>query len=271
MCNNNSEKKLVFGEIVSNTQIAPEHFDLKILCPYIASSINPGQFVLIKISHQSTDPLLCRPFAVYKVKDNVIEILYKTVGKGTRLLSGKRSGEILSIVGPLGNGFSIDDSFSIAILVAGGMGIAGLMMLAEKLKHLRIITLIGACSKDKIIGEKDLAEIGSEILVITEDGSCGYKGLVSQMLENLLLKKDLLIQNSCIFACGPIPMIKAVSKIARQNNIRAFVSLEERMACGLGACLGCAYEVISSDGNKQYKMVCVDGPVFSAQEIIIET
>ncbi len=271
MCNDKFDKKLVIGEIISNDRITPEHFCLKLFCPYIAKSIIPGQFILVRVSHQSSDPLLSRPFAVYKVRDNVIEILYKIVGKGTTILSGKLAGDTLNIIGPLGNGFQIDGNFETVILVAGGMGIAGLMNLAEKLNDKKIITLIGACSKDSVIGEKDLIDIGSEVLVATEDGSCGYKGLVSQMLEDLLLKKDLKIQDSRIFACGPIPMIKSVSKIARQHNITAFVSLEERMACGLGACLGCAYEVISSDGHKQYKMVCVDGPVFNAQEIIIET
>lgn len=269
MQNNKSDKKLVIGEIISNDQITPKHFNLKLLCPYIAKSIVPGQFILIRVNHQSSDPLLSRPFAVYKIRDNMIEILYKIVGKGTQILSRKPVGETLNIIGPLGNGFPIDDCFDTAILVAGGMGIAALMSLAEKLKHKRIITLIGACSEDMIIGEKDLSDIGSEILIATEDGSCGYKGLVSQMLEDLLI--NLEIKNSYIFACGPIPMLKSISKIAKQYNIPAFVSLEERMACGLGACLGCAYEVISSDGHKQYKMVCVDGPVFSAQEIIIET
>lgn len=268
---NKPDKKLVIGEIISSDQITTEHFSLKLLCPYIAKNIVPGQFILIRISRQSSDPLLCRPFAVYKARNGIIEILYKIVGKGTQILSGKSVGETLDIIGPLGNGFPIDGDFNTAILVAGGMGIAALMHLAEKLNHLKLITLIGACSKEKIIGEKDLVEIGSEVLIATEDGSCGHKGLVSNILENLLLEEDFRKQNSCIFACGPIPMLKSVSRIAIEHSIPAFVSLEERMACGLGACLGCACEVRSSNGHKQYKMVCADGPVFSSREIIIET
>jgi len=265
-----NDKKIIRSEIISLMNITPEHYIMELLCPHIAHNAKPGQFVQVRIDRISSDPLLCRPFAVYKISGDTIELMLKIAGKGTRILSEKPIGDVLDVIGPLGNGFPLDSDFQTAIIVAGGMGIASLMGVAESLKERNIVALLGACSQDRLLCESELADLGAKTYVATDDGSCGYKGFVSQLLEDILTNPnsmELRIANSRIFACGPLPMLKLVSTIAKAYNITAYVSLEERMACGLGACMGCACKVISTDASRQYKMVCSDGPVFDAQEI----
>jgi dihydroorotate dehydrogenase electron transfer subunit len=260
-------KQIVNAKITSKTQLSAEHFQIRLSCPYIAQNIVPGQFIQVRLSKLSSDPLLCRPFAVYRIDGDFIDILFKLVGKGTRLLSEKFVGDELEITGPLGNGFPIDDSFNTALLVAGGMGIAALRLLVEKLER-KIIILLGACSEDMLLGIDDLVASGVSVLTATEDGSCGYRGMVSQLLEHVISEGKHNADDCRIYSCGPMPMMKAIAEIAIKHNIRAYISLEEKMACGLGACLGCACEVRSSDGKIHYKMVCADGPVFDVQEIV---
>ncbi len=260
-------RKLVNGKIISKKRITDEHFQITIDCPHIANNIIPGQFIQIRLNKDLTDPLLCRPFAVYKRNGDFIDVLFKIVGKGTNLLSQKNVGDDLDLTGPLGNGFPLEEDFDIALLVAGGMGVAGLFLLAEHFRHKNVVMLIGACSQDKIIGIDDLNEIGVNTKIATDDGSCGYEGMVTDLLKDLVYDRNDLTKIR-IFSCGPIAMLKEVTQIAKRKNIPAYVSLEEKMACGVGACMGCACEVISSDKRTKYKMVCTDGPVFNAQEIL---
>ena len=263
-----SHKQVVTGKIISKTQLSPEHFQIGFHCPYIAQNIAPGQFIQIRLSRQLSDPLLCRPFAVYRLSDDVIYILFKVVGKGTRFLSEKVVDEEMEIAGPLGNGFPLNDDSETIILIAGGMGIAALFRLAEKLNHRRIIAMLGACSQDRLLGAEDLMTLGIDIHIATDDGSCGYKGMVSELFKDIISKENQILSSYKIFSCGPMPMLKAVAQIANEFRIPAYVSLEEKMACGVGACMGCACETVSPDGNTQYKMVCTDGPVFNVQEIV---
>jgi dihydroorotate dehydrogenase electron transfer subunit len=258
------QSKSVTGKIVSKTQIVAGHFQMGLLCPYIARNANPGQFIQLRVT-RSYDPLLCRPLAVYRSSEDVFDILFKVVGRGTRILAEKAVGDTMDIIGPLGNGFPVDGDLRQAILIAGGMGVAALMKLAEEIAERKIIALIGASTRDKIVGEKDLADLGVEVHIATEDGSAGHKGMVSELLEKILLEME---DPPSVFACGPTAMLKVVARIAARFNIPTYVSLEERMACGVGACLGCACQVTSSEGETQYKMVCSDGPVFDAQEIL---
>jgi dihydroorotate dehydrogenase electron transfer subunit len=259
------QKKVLTGKIMSKTQVTDGHFMMGIFCPYIAQNAKPGQFILVRVS-KSYDPLLSRPLAVYRSKGDIFEIMFKVVGKGTGLLSEKNIGETIGIVGPLGKCFPMDDDFQIAIFVAGGMGIAALMSLAEAFKTRRVVAIIGASTSNKVLGDKDFVSLGAEVHIATEDGSSGYKGKVSELLEEILLKNGFI---SCrIFACGPVPMLKAVYQIANRYNISTYVSLEERMACGVGACMGCVCRVNSPADEIIYKTVCVDGPVFDARELV---
>ncbi len=260
----------VKAKIVSNRKIAPLHYKLALDAPPIAKDIMPGQFMHVKCS-DSYEPLLRRPFSLHKVKDRHIEVLYEVVGRGTELLAKKKSGEFLDIIGPLGNGFSFTrmthDARRRTVLVAGGMGVAPLLALAEKLVRgkSKLYVLIGAKTKDRILCEKDFKKLGCEVKIATDDGSKGFKGLVTD-----LLRQKLLVTG--IYACGPNAMLKEVARIAQKHNVQCQVSLEEYMACGVGVCLGCPVKVKMMDEGRrtkdEYKMVCKDGPVFNAEEII---
>lgn len=241
---------------------------MRIESPYLTKNSKPGQFVEIKIS-DGIEPLLRRPLGVHRILKNGIDLLYAVVGKGTETLSKKKAGEEIDLIGPLGNGFDIAASTKAAILVAGGIGVAPLLALAEHLGYRskgvgcrkKILVLIGACKKEHILCENDFKKLGCKVVIATDDGSKGHKGFVTDLLNTIPTAYSL--QPTTIYACGPAGMLKTVSKVAREKRIPCQVSLEERMACGVGVCLGCPVKVKSGE----YKMVCKDGPVFDAEEI----
>jgi len=229
--------------------------------PKIAKKAYPGQFVNVKIS-QDADPLLRRPFSIHQIKGSSIKILYEVVGKATQALSEKKAGEYLDIIGPLGKGFSVINS-RISILVAGGMGVAPLVFLAEKIKKGKTMVLIGAKTEGQILCEKDFRGLGCEVKISTDDGSKGFQGKVTELLKQILHARQHPLESIVIYACGPKPMLKEISRISKIYKVPAQISLEEHMACGIGACLGCVVE--TDEGSKR---VCKDGPVFKAEEIV---
>lgn len=247
------------AKLLSNKRVKDNYLHCILDAPAIANNARPGEFVNIRIT-DTLDPLLRRPLSIHAVKGRTIEVLYEVVGRSTQVLSEKKAGESLDIIGPLGNGFSILD-VQYSILVAGGMGVAPLVFLAKKIGRRRATVLIGAETKNHIHCEKEFKELGCEVKVSTDDGSKGFKGRITGLLKNLLSTTDSRL--SAIYACGPRPMLKEIALISKEKNIPAQISLEEHMACGIGACLGCA--VNTKDG---YKRVCKDGPVFEAKEII---
>ena len=254
------------AKIITNQKIAPDHFILSFKAPgSMAKKIKPGQFFKIKVNN-SNKPLLRRPFSVHKIGNSKIEILYKVVGEATRILSTKKTGNMLDILGPLGNGFDADRSGP-AILVGGGHGVAPLVELAKNfVKHKTIpAVFIGARTKEHIVCDKEFEKLGAQVHIITEDGSKGRKGLVTEFVKSKITSKSSK-KPATIYACGPSPMLAAVGKLAKQYKIPCRVSLEEYMACGIGTCLGCAVKTRSG-----YKMVCKDGPVFDAKEIAWQT
>ena len=257
-------------KIIANQRISKEYFKITLRSLKIASWAHPGEFIEIKIADSYT-PLLRRPFSLHRVRDNKIEILYQVVGKGSEILSQKKAGEYLDVIGPLGSGFTYQAASrkpQAAILVAGGIGVAPLIFLAEKLaerrtlnSELRTIVLIGAKTKNEVLCEKEFKKLGYAVKISTDDGSRGFKGYVSELLD-----KELSTMNhglSTIYACGPRLMLKEISAISKQYKIPAQVSLEEHMACGTGACLGCVVKT-----KNGFQRVCKEGPVFDAQEII---
>lgn len=251
------------AKLLSNKRLKDNYLHCILNAPQIAKAARPGQFVNIRIT-DTLDPLLRRPLSIHRVNGPKIEILYEVAGRGTQILSEKKAGEYLDIIGPLGNGFTILNT-KCPLLVAGGMGVAPLLFLAEKTgiqyPALRIQILIGAKTKKHIHCEKEFKELGCEVKVSTDDGSKGFKGRVSDLLKTLLSTIDYRL--STIYGCGPKPMLKEIALISRERNIPAQISMEEHIACGIGACLGCAVETIAG-----YRRVCKDGPVFEAQEII---
>jgi dihydroorotate dehydrogenase electron transfer subunit len=198
--------------------------------------------------------------------------LYELKGIGTKGLSLSKPGEYLDVIGPLGNGFDFRKPLTAnrkPILVAGGMGVAPLLFLAEKLVNgpwtmdhgQKPIILMGTKTKKQILCEKEFKQLGFDVKIATDDGSFGFKGKVTDLLDDFLLTENP--QPLTVFSCGPRPMLKELSRIASSQNIPAQVSLEEHMACGIGACLGCVVKTTYG-----YKRVCKDGPVFVAQDLV---
>lgn len=245
-------------------------YKMKLSSGYLAKHAVAGQFIEIRCV-KGMDPLLRRPLGVHRITAGGIEALYEVVGKGTALLAAMCAGAELDIIGPLGNGFDLGRSSDINILVAGGIGVAPLVALAESLskrRGKRVHVMIGARTKSHVMCEKEFRTLGCAVKVSTDDGSKGLRGLVTEPLKEFLETCELNaylpeLRHAAIYACGPNPMLKAVSRIASEHGIPCQVSFEERMACGVGVCLGCPVKVI---GN-EYKMVCKDGPVFNAAEI----
>jgi len=258
--------KDVKAKILSNDKVGHVYYKMHLDAPYIARAAKPGQFVQVKCS-DSTEPLLRRPFSIHKVKRG-IEILYEAVGRGTDILSRKKEGGFVDVLGPLGSGFSMPDRASSleprAIIIAGGIGAAPLVYLADELakKKIKTIVLIGAKTKHLILCEKDFKKVTPEVYVSTDDGSYGCRGLVSKLFHKILKTTESKFE-TIVYVCGPHGMLKCISDICMERNFECQVSLEEKMACGIGACLGCV--VNTRSGNK---LACKDGPVFNSSEII---
>ncbi|MBN2097146.1 MAG: dihydroorotate dehydrogenase electron transfer subunit [Candidatus Omnitrophica bacterium] len=253
--------KIIQGKfrILDNRKVGRGYFRMAIAAPRIAKAARPGQFVLLRCSN-GPEPLLRRPFSFHRLRKNSFELLYKVVGRGTNLLSKKKKADTIDVLGPLGNGFNLR---SPAILVAGGMGVAPLVALAEQLADRKqILVFIGARTKQEVLCRQDFKRLGLKVHIATDDGSLGYKGLVTGLLKKILLRTTNYELRTTIYACGPKPMLKELSQIGRRSGMTTYGSLEENMACGVGACLGCAVSTTSG-----YKKVCSDGPVFNLQEI----
>ncbi|MFA5410690.1 MAG: dihydroorotate dehydrogenase electron transfer subunit [Candidatus Omnitrophota bacterium] len=262
------------AKIKFNKRIQGNYFYLAFSAARIAKLALPGQFVNIRVS-DSCEPLLRRPFSIYRINGASVEIMYEVVGKATEILSEKKRGEYLDVIGPLGNGFSYQPSAVSRqpVIVAGGMGVAPLVFLAEKLVHGKPIILLGAKTKKQVLCEKEFKKIGCGVKIATDDGSEGLSGKVTDLLKGFLgaaedgrvrsVAKPLLRGRTAIYACGPRPMLKEISNIAKKYKITAQISLEEHMACGIGACLGCVVKT-----KKGFLRVCKEGPVFDSEEII---
>lgn len=257
-------------KVIKNIEVVKNYYKILLSSGQMARLCEPGQFVEIKVA-DSYDPLLRRPFSIHRIRGKNLEILYEVVGKGTQILSQKKVGEYLDIIGPLGNGFDYQlpiTNYQLPILVAGGMGVAPLIFLAEQIKKRNTqyamhntLVLIGAKTRNHIFCEKEFKDLGCEVKISTDDGSRGFKGKVTDLLNKVL--SSIQYPVSRIYACGPRPMLKEIAALSRRYNMPAQISLEEHMACGIGACLGCVVD--TQDG---YKQVCKEGPVFNAEEII---
>ncbi len=236
-------------------------FVLNAHAPAIAATARPGQFVNIKVDG-SCDPLLRRPFSIYRVVGDSIEVLFNVVGKGTRILSEKKKGDTVDVLGPLGVPYGIDPAVGNALLVAGGLGVAPMPFLSDALaaRKIPIHNFLGARSQTLLVTEHL-----PNLRVATDDGSTGFHGSIVAGLEHYL---DLhALAAAKIFACGPNRMLEALTAFAAKRGIACEVSLECAMACGIGICQGCPVEM--AEGARKYNLVCKDGPVFDATRINI--
>ncbi|MCJ7686647.1 MAG: dihydroorotate dehydrogenase electron transfer subunit [Desulfobacteraceae bacterium] len=252
-------------EIVFNRRVAANTFFMGLRSPKIVSEARPGQFVMLKVG-RGMDPLLRRPFSICGIReDDLVLILYRVVGQGTAIMSDAMERESLSVLGPLGSGFEIPQRGEKPILVSGGMGIAPLIFLASIMEPGSFTFLAGFGSAKEIVATDEIGSSGLDLSISTDDGSSGHRGLVTELLENRLAGFNGNIK-PVVFSCGPLPMLKEVAAITLYKDVPCQVSLEASMACGLGACQGCAIRR-SSEQAIAYYHVCQDGPVFDVKDL----
>ena len=252
-----SEKSREEAIVIRQEEIADGVFSMWLQTDEIAKNAKAGQFISVYCKDGSR--MLPRPISICEIdkKDGALRIVYRVAGKGTEEFSGMRAGMILDILGPLGNGFPKKSKK--AILIGGGIGIPPMLELAKELE----------CEKQIVLGYRDELflteefEKAGEIYLATEDGSMGTKGTVLDAIRVNELKADI------IYACGPTPMLKAVKEYAKEAGIECWISMEERMACGIGACLACVCKSRHKDShtNVHNKRICKEGPVFLAEEV----
>lgn len=261
--------KQVFAKLVKKEKLLDGLYKFSLETKEIVDIVKPGNFIEIRIN-ENLDPFLRRPISIYNIEKEkgIIEIIFQVKGKGTELLSKKQEGDFIDIIGPLGNGvFKFEKHKNIAV-IGGGIGIFPLYELTKEAKelNLNIDTYIGFRNKELVVLEKEFKNTSNNLTITTDDGSYKNKGFaIDYLKENLKTKKV-----DCIYTCGPLPMIKAVKALAEENNIECQISLEEKMGCGLGACLGCAVKTAeSSKEDPQYVHVCKDGPVFESKSVEI--
>lgn len=251
------EKIKLTAKVVSQERLTDDIFSMWIQADPIAAAAKPGQFISVYTKDPSR--LLPRPISLCQV-DRVqgrLRIVYRVVGAGTEEFSGYQAGDHIEVMGPLGNGFPLKDKK--AFLVGGGIGIPPMLELARSLD----------CEKQMVLGYRDVLFLNKEfephgaVYVATEDGSAGTKGNVIDAIKANGLKADV------IYACGPTPMLRALKAYAEENGIECWLSLEEKMACGIGACLACVCQSKEVDDHSHVhnKRICKDGPVFLAQEV----
>jgi dihydroorotate dehydrogenase electron transfer subunit len=253
-------------QIVSNERDTDSYFRLVLSAPQIAPLIEPGQFAHVRIPPLK-DALLRRPFSIFQVAGDTFSILYKNVGKGTDALARMRAGEELSVIAPLGHGFTIPKAGGeTPLLVAGGYGMAAMFLLAQRSPQKGIV-FVGGRRRVDILCEKEFAALSWEVRATTEDGSHGEKGLVTQPLLAALRTPHSALRTRKLFACGPTPMLKAVGKIAADFNLPCELSMDEHMCCGVGTCLTCVIPVKAGNGW-EYQRTCTEGPVFDARQIV---
>ena len=267
----------MIAKVLYNERIGEHYRRLGLSCHGVGQGSQPGQFVMLRINKRD-DPFLARPFAIHRRRPlgpflqgqapEGIEILYRIVGKGTRILSLLTPDEEVELWGPLGRGFSIPLEIQEHMIVAGGVGVAPMLSLAEEIarSHKRLAVFIGGRSRNDLLCMDDFQSLNCELFLATEDGSEGEKALVS----DLLTKKFPLFNpgQHALYASGPHALLRKVAELAREKESFCQVTLESRMACGVGACLGCVVATVPPDGSSgRYKRVCKEGPVFQAHDI----
>jgi dihydroorotate dehydrogenase electron transfer subunit len=243
------------ADVVENRPLNENHFVLTFRPQESSPDPEPGQFYMIGTG-STADPLLKRPFCFFDRVNGDIQLLYRVRGRGTELLRDKKSGDLVDVLGPLGNPWPMPPKKEHPLIVAGGVGIASVMPLVTGLTK-RATVLYGGRSRDELLMLEELKAVAGELRTSTEDGSHGAKGLVTDLV------RGISGENHVIYACGPEGMLKAIAEMARERGLNGYVSLEEHMACGVGACLGCAVMT-----KKGYKRVCKEGPVFKMGEVV---
>ena len=249
-----SEQRKETTKVISQERIATDIYSMWIETS-LAGSARPGQFISIYTKDEGK--LLPRPISICEIGTNRLRIVYRIAGAGTEEFSGYKAGDDVTILGPLGNGFPLEAKK--AFLIGGGIGVPPMLELAKQLTGEKQI-IVGY--RDELFLKNELEKQGS-LYIATEDGSTGTKGNVMDAIREHGLDAEV------IYACGPKPMLRAIKQYAAEHQIKAWISMEERMACGVGACLGCVCQTKDVDEHSQVhnKRICKDGPVFDAEEV----
>jgi dihydroorotate dehydrogenase electron transfer subunit len=257
------------ARIERREQVTPLHVLLRLHAPEIAASAQAGQFVHLRAS-EACDPLLRRPFSLMQVEPatGLIDLLVQVVGRGSQLVAEGVVGQTFDLLGPLGTPWPLPPLGAPVILVAGGVGVAPLIFLADRIasgpEPHAITGLFGARTEDLLCCWMELAARCGEFQAVTEDGSAGRQGLVTEALGEFLTPHVFHAVPPVVYSCGPLPMLAAVAGLCAEAGAECYVSLERWMGCGVGACLGC---VVPSLTPTRYVRVCKDGPVFAAADL----
>lgn len=252
--------------LLHREEVAPGHYLLYLKCPEIALAARPGQFVHLRIA-EALDPLLRRPFSVMLAEpgSGQIRLLVRVAGRGTEVVASHADGTRYDLLGPLGNGWTLPEDDGDLMLVAGGVGVAPLIFLADHLRmsdsQAHVHSLFGAATEDLLVCWTEFSSRCDQFTAATEDGSAGEEGLVTELLAAELGKQP----PSRVYACGPAAMLAAVARMCTATGVPCEVSVEQWMGCGVGACLGCV--VPAAGEGDSYLRVCADGPVFDGNEI----
>ena len=249
-------KCVEMASVVSIENITANIYDMVLECPQIASQAKAGQFV--EVYTNSKEHLLARPISICEIKGNGLRLVFQVVGKGTEMFSNLKKGDSVKLLGPCGNGYNLKRDKT-ALVVGGGIGVPPLL---EAVKQLGGGTVVLASrNKELSILKEDFEKAGAKIFVATDDGSLGFKGNAVELLRTEGLTADV------IYSCGPKIMLKFLTDYAIEKNMECQVSMEERMACGIGACVGCVVKIKNGD-DWEHKKVCKDGPVFEGREVL---
>jgi dihydroorotate dehydrogenase electron transfer subunit len=249
--------------ILSHKPAGRGYYRIVLKAPELAASALPGQFVMLRVS-ENLDPLLARPFGISSATKSSIEIFYRVVGRGTALLTKREAGEQIGVLGPLGKGFPLPAKDETLVMVAGGSGFPPLHFLAQRARC-RSHLFLGARDKTCLPPAgivKTFRDVCTKVHIATDDGSLGTKGTTADVLTAFLAKMEKKT-HLVVSACGPHAMLAAVARIAAEHSIPCRVSMEERMACGLGACMGCSIPMKAGG----YRRACKEGPVFDSADI----
>jgi dihydroorotate dehydrogenase electron transfer subunit len=268
--------KRVFGEILENRAVSRVTWIMKVHAPTLSPGIRPGMFVNLKTTDHLV-PLLRRPMSVHRlIRDGDtatgFAIVYDVIGPGTRALAAMHKGQKIDVVGPLGNEIRVPAGAKRAVLVAGGVGVGPIKIVAEELlrRGVRDVTVCyGARDNDHVVPNEEVAPHGCRLLVCTDDGSVGKKGRVTMYVEELIAGNRLDDQ-SYVFACGPRPMFAALQKILTPLGIACEAATEEFMGCGFGVCFGCTLTVLDATGKPEYRLCCADGCIFPLERLVFD-
>jgi dihydroorotate dehydrogenase electron transfer subunit len=239
------------------------YVELSLDAPEIAERAQPGQFVAFAVGGELSATLLRRSIAIADARDGRVTVVVAAHGPGSTWLAGRRPGDVVDVVGPLGRPFPLPEPGASALLVGGGYGAAALVGLAALLKERgsRVAAVAGAASASRLCSVQDLTGVADTVSVTTDDGSSGRQGLVMLAVEELLPSADV------VYACGPMPMLRAVAEAATAAGTPSYVAVEEAMACGIGVCMTCVLPVVGADGRTRFSRSCAEGPVFGGDRV----